>query len=69
MHAIRAQVGQRRLTEHGVDALRVHWQERSPRCCKGGVALANKDIEAIMPMLIEPEMKMFHGLSTPVELT
>jgi hypothetical protein len=33
---------------------------------KGGVALANKDVEAIMQMLIDAEMKMFHGLRTPV---
>jgi hypothetical protein len=33
---------------------------------KGGVALANKDIEASMQMLIDAEMKMFHGLKTPV---
>jgi len=33
---------------------------------KGGVALANKDIEAIMQLLIDAEMKMFNGLKTPV---
>jgi hypothetical protein len=33
---------------------------------KGGVALATKDIEAIMQLLIDAEMKMFHGLKTPV---
>ena len=33
---------------------------------KGGVALANKDIETIMQLLIDAEMKMFHGLKTPV---
>jgi hypothetical protein len=33
---------------------------------KGGVALANKDIESIMQLLIDAEMKMFHGLQTPV---
>ena len=33
---------------------------------KGGVALASKDIEAIMQLLIDAEMKMFHDLSTPV---
>ena len=33
---------------------------------KGGVALASKDIEAIMQMLVDAEMKMFHGLRTPV---
>jgi hypothetical protein len=33
---------------------------------KGGLALANKDIEAIMQLLVDAEMKMFHGLKTPV---
>lgn len=33
---------------------------------RGGVALANKDIEAIIEMLVDAEMKMFDGLSTPV---
>jgi len=33
---------------------------------KGGMALATKDIDAIMRLLIDAEMKMFHGLSTPV---
>jgi hypothetical protein len=33
---------------------------------KGGVALASKDIETIMQLLIDAEMKMFHGLQTPV---
>ena len=33
---------------------------------KGGVALAGKDIEPIMQLLVDAEMKMFAGLSTPV---
>ena len=33
---------------------------------KGGVALANKDVEAITQLLIDAEMKMFQGLQTPV---
>jgi hypothetical protein len=33
---------------------------------KGSVALANKDVETIMQLLIDAEMKMFHGLRTPV---
>ncbi len=28
--------------------------------------MANKDVEAIMQLLVDAEMKMFHGLSTPV---
>jgi hypothetical protein len=33
---------------------------------KAGVALANKDARAIVQLLIDAEMKMFHGLATPV---
>jgi hypothetical protein len=33
---------------------------------RGGVALASKDIEVIMQLLVDAEMKMFDGLSTPV---
>jgi hypothetical protein len=33
---------------------------------KGGVAIASKDVEAIMQLLVDAEMKMFAGLSTPV---
>ncbi len=33
---------------------------------KGGLALANKDVEAIMQLLVDAETKMFHGLKTPV---
>jgi hypothetical protein len=33
---------------------------------KGGVALAAKDVESIVQMLVDAEMKMFSGLDTPV---
>jgi hypothetical protein len=33
---------------------------------KGGVALASKDVAAIMRLLIDAEMKTFQGLQTPV---
>lgn len=33
---------------------------------KGGVAVARKDVEALVQLLVEAEMKMFDGLSTPV---
>ncbi|MGK2913613.1 MAG: hypothetical protein ACSLE5_04000 [Porticoccaceae bacterium] len=33
---------------------------------QGGMALANKDIERVMRLLIDAEMKMFEGLKTPV---
>ena len=33
---------------------------------KGGMALASKDVEALLQLLVDAEMKMFHGLRTPV---
>jgi hypothetical protein len=33
---------------------------------KGGMAVASKDVESIMQLLVDAEMKMFHGLTTPV---
>jgi len=57
------------VTEHGmIEALRQFLPEEGAlrSMLKGGVALANKDIEAIMQLLIDAEMKMFHDLSTPV---
>jgi hypothetical protein len=33
---------------------------------RGGVAVASKDAEAILQLLVDAEMKMFHGLKTPV---
>ena len=57
------------VTEHGmIEALRLFLPEDGAlrSMVKGGVALANKDIEAIMQLLIDAEMKMFHGLKTPV---
>ena len=57
------------VTEHGmIDALRMFLPQNGAVAAmfKGGVALANKDIEAIMQLLVDAEMKMFHGLKTPV---
>ena len=57
------------VTEHGmIDALRMFLPQDGAlgAMLKGGVALANKDVEAIMQLLIDAEMKMFHGLATPV---
>ena len=57
------------VTEHGmIEALRMFLPQEGAVAAmlKGGVALANKDIAAIMQLLIDAEMKMFHGLSTPV---
>lgn len=33
---------------------------------RGGMSLAKKDIEGVTTLLIDAEMKMFHGLKTPV---
>jgi hypothetical protein len=57
------------VTEHGmIDALRMFLPQDGAvsAMLKGGVALANKDVESIMQLLIDAEMKMFHGLKTPV---
>jgi len=57
------------VTEHGmIEALRMLLPPEGAVAAmlKGGVALATKDIEAIMQLLIDAEMKMFHGLSAPV---
>jgi hypothetical protein len=56
-------------TEHGmVGALRMFLPEDGAVSAmfRGGVALASKDIEVILQLLVDAEMKMFHGLSTPV---
>jgi hypothetical protein len=57
------------VTEHGmIDALRMFLPQEGAvsAMLKGGVALANKDVATIMQLLIDAEMKMFHGLKTPV---
>jgi hypothetical protein len=57
------------VTEHGmIEALRQFLPADGAMSAmlKGGVALASKDIAAIMQLLIDAEMKMFHGLNTPV---
>lgn len=57
------------VTENGmIEALRMFLPQDGAvgAMLKGGVALANKDIEGIMQLLIDAEMKMFHGLRTPV---
>ena len=57
------------VTEHGmIDALRQFLPQNGAMgaMLKGGVALANKDVATIMQLLIDAEMKMFHGLQTPV---
>ena len=57
------------VTEHGmIGALRKFLPEDGAvgAMFRGGVALASKDIEVILQLLIDAEMKMFHGLTTPV---
>jgi hypothetical protein len=57
------------VTEHGmIDALRLFLPQDGAMgaMVKGGLALANKDIDTILRLLIDAEMKMFHGLKTPV---
>ncbi|MCZ2439682.1 MAG: hypothetical protein LC119_05840 [Burkholderiales bacterium] len=57
------------VTEHGMlEALRMFLPQDGAvgAMLKGGVALASKDVAAIMQLLIDAEMKMFHGLATPV---
>jgi hypothetical protein len=57
------------VTEYGmIDALRKFLPDEGAvgAMLKGGLALANKDVAAIMQLLIDAEMKMFHGLRTPV---
>ena len=57
------------VTEFGmVDALRRFLPESGAvkSMFKGGIAVANKDVEAMMQLFVDSEMKMFAGLSTPV---
>lgn len=57
------------VTEHGmIEALRQFLPQEGAvgAMLRGGVALASKDITTIMQLLIDAEMKMFHGLATPV---
>ncbi len=51
-----------------IDALRKFMPEEGAlrSMFKGGVAVASKDVEAIMQLLVDAEMKMFAGLKTPV---
>ena len=56
-------------TEHGmVGALRKFLPEDGAISAmfRGGVALASKDIEVVLQLLVDAEMKMFDGLKTPV---
>ncbi len=57
------------VTEHGMlGALQAFMPEDGflRTALKGGAALASKDIDGMATLLIDMEMKMFRGLSTPV---
>lgn len=57
------------VTEYGmIDALKQFLPDDGAfnAMFKGGVAVARKDIKALVELLVDAEMKMFHGLSTPV---
>jgi hypothetical protein len=57
------------VTEHGMlDALKMFLPADGALTAmfRGGMAVANKDAEAILKLLVDAEMKMFHGLTTPV---
>jgi hypothetical protein len=57
------------VTEYGmIEALRRFLPSEGALSAllKGGVSLATRDVEGLMGLLVNAEMKMFHGLSTPV---
>jgi hypothetical protein len=57
------------VTEYGmIEALRRFLPEEGAisSMLKGGMSLATKDVEGLGQLLIDAEMKMFHGLKTPV---
>jgi hypothetical protein len=57
------------VTEFGiVEALRKFLPDNGAvrSMFKGGVAIASKDVEPLMQLLVDAEMKMFAGMSTPV---
>lgn len=57
------------VTEHGmVGAIRKFLPEEGVMnaMMRGGMSIAKKDIEGIITLLIDAEMAMFRGLSTPV---
>ena len=57
------------VTEHGYfDALKrlLPSEGLVDSLLRGGKALVNRDIEGVMTLLVDAEMKPFHGLKTPV---
>lgn len=57
------------VTEHGIiDALKLFLPREGAigALLKSGLSVAQKDVQGIAQLLIDAEMKMFHGLKTPV---
>ncbi|MCX7888537.1 MAG: hypothetical protein N2422_02260 [Rhodobacteraceae bacterium] len=57
------------VTEHGMIGAALHFMPDDGvfrTALRGATSLATKDIEGIIKILIDVEMKMFRGLSTPV---
>jgi hypothetical protein len=57
------------VTEYGmIEALKRFLPEQGKvgAMLKGGMSLAKKDVQGLAQLLIDAEMKMFHGLQTPV---
>ncbi len=57
------------VTDHGMIGALTHFMPEGgllSTALRSGAALASKDVEGIMKILIDMEMKMFSGLSTPV---
>jgi hypothetical protein len=57
------------VTEHGVlGALKMFLPEEGAlgAILRGGVSVARKDVEGLVRLLIDAELKMFRGLATPV---
>jgi hypothetical protein len=57
------------VTDHGVlGAMKMFLPEEGAlgAVLRGGISVARKDVEGLAQLLIDAEMKMFNGLSTPV---
>jgi hypothetical protein len=57
------------VTEHGIlGALRMFLPNEGTigALMKGGISVAKRDLQGIAELLIDAEMRMFHGLKTPV---
>lgn len=57
------------VTEHGMVGAALHFMPDEglfKTAIRGATSLATKDVEGMLKILIDVEMKMFHGLKTPV---